>query len=81
MIFQVRSAPVLSALWFRGLLTKLCRAPGRVPKELADLTNLTTLYLYGNKDLQRPDGAPTDSDGVMFYESREEVAAFQACLK
>ena len=57
------------------------RAPGRVPKELADLTNLGALYLHGNKDLQVPDGAPTDSDGDMFYTSREEVAAFQECLK
>ena len=55
--------------------------PGRVPKELADLTNLTDLYLHGNTDLQVPDDAPTDSDGDMYYVDREAVAAFQACLK
>ena len=31
--------------------------------------------------LQVPDGAPTDEDGDMDYNDREEVAAFQACLK
>ena len=31
--------------------------------------------------LQVPDGAPTDSDGDMYYDDREKVAAFQACLK
>ena len=55
--------------------------PGRVPKELANLTKLTKLSLYRNEDLQIPDGAPTDSDGGMLYNGREEVAAFQACLK
>ena len=55
--------------------------PGRVPKELADLTNLTKLYLQpGNKDLEVPDGTPTE-DGDMRYGVREQVAAFQACLK
>ena len=61
----------------------MCHArcpPGRVPKELAGLTKLTKLQLYGNK-LQVPEGAPTDSDGDMLYEGREKVAAFQACLK
>ena len=45
------------------------------------LTNLTELYLYRNKDLQVPEGAPLDSGGDMYYASREKVAAFQACLK
>jgi len=64
------------------LLFELARVPGRVPKELADLTKLTTLYLHpGNTDLQVPDGAPTDSDGDMYYDDRKKVAAFQACLK
>ena len=48
--------------------------------ELAGLTKLTTLHLHYNK-LQVPEGAPKDSDGDMFYEGREKVAAFQACLK
>ena len=55
--------------------------PGRVPKDLAKLTNLTTLYLHGNKELQVPEGAPLHSSVGMAYESREAVAAFQACLK
>ena len=56
--------------------------PGLVPKELADLTNLTVLYLHGNKDLEVPDGAPVSgNDDFAYYEGREKVAAFQACLK
>ena len=55
--------------------------PGRIPKELADLANLTGLRLYGNNGLRVPDGAPTDSDGEMSYLDREAVAAFQACLE
>ena len=31
--------------------------------------------------LQVPDYTPTDEDGDMYYSNREEVAAFQACLK
>ena len=31
--------------------------------------------------LQVPYGAPTDRDGDMYYNNREKVAAFQACLK
>ena len=61
----------------------MCRARrplGRVPKELAGLTKLTTLLLHGNQ-LQVPEGAPTDSGGDMYYTSREKVAAFQAFLK
>ena len=54
--------------------------PGRVPKELASLTNLVTLYLDGNTDLQVPSGAQT-SNGEMMYHGREAVADFQACLK
>ena len=67
----------------RTLVDKLRRVvPGRVPKELANLTKLTKLYLHpGNKDLQVPDGAPTDSRGDMHYGNRGQVAAFQACLK
>ena len=55
--------------------------PGHVPKELAKLTNLTTLYLHGNKELHVPEGAPLHSSAGMAYASREAVAAFQACLK
>ena len=55
--------------------------PGRVPKELAKLANLTTLYLHRNEGLQVPEGAPLGSDGNMYYDDREKVAAFQACLK
>ena len=54
--------------------------PGRVPKELASLTNLATLFLAGNDDLQVPGGAQT-SNGGMMYRDREAVAGFQACLK
>ena len=54
-------------------------ASGRVPKELANLTNLMNLSLYGNQ-LQVPDGAPLESDGDIGYDSRDAVAAFQACL-
>ena len=49
--------------------------PGRVPKELASLTNLATLYLAGNTDLQVPGGAQTSN-----MVDREAVADFQACL-
>ena len=54
--------------------------PGRVPKELAKLTNLTELYLYKNEGIQDPEGAPLNSDGDMYYNGREKVAAFQVCL-
>ena len=54
--------------------------PGHVPKELADLTNLTVLTLFANKGLEVPDGAPTEFVG-MLYQNRKSVAAFQACLK
>ena len=54
--------------------------PGRVPKELASLTNLATLYLAGNTGLQVPGGAQP-SNGDMVYRDREAVADFQACLK
>ena len=66
---------------FSMFVDKLRRAPGRVPKELASLTELTELKLLGNKNLKVPDGAPTDHNCGMGYESRERVAAFQACLK
>ena len=66
---------------------KLCRAvvPGRVPKELAKLAKLTSLYLQDrftsdNEGLQVPEGAPLTWSGVMFYDDREKVAAFQVCL-
>ena len=54
-------------------------ASGRVPKELATLTNLASLSLYSN-ELQVPEGAPLDSHGDMDYSNREAVAAFQVCL-
>ena len=44
------------------------------------MTKLADLNLYRN-DLQVPEGAPMSSRGGMVYESREAVAAFQACLK
>ena len=51
---------------------------GRVPKELARLTGLTKLYLNpSNKELQVPEGAPTGNRGDMYYNSREQVAAFK----
>ena len=78
------SAPVLSASVFLLAvfvdLYRNCVASGRVPKEFANLTNLANLDLYRNQ-LQVPGGAPTDSDGDMIYDSREKVAAFQACLE
>jgi len=63
------------------LFSERAAVPGRIPKELADLANLTGLRLYGNNGLRVPDGAPTDSDGEMSYLDREAVAAFQACLE
>ena len=54
--------------------------PGRVPKELASLTNLAYLYLASNTDLQVPSGAQT-SYGHMIYGDREAIADFQARLK
>ena len=51
--------------------------PGRVPKELANLTKLTKLSLYCDEDLQIPDTSFDD----MLYSGRGQVAAFQACLK
>ena len=47
---------------------------------MRNLTNLERLSLFGNDDLQKPDGCPTDSDGDMYYTSKEEVAAFLRCL-
>ena len=55
--------------------------PGRVPKELASLTNLATLSFAGNNDLQVPEGAPVHPTLGMAYFSREAVAGFQTCLK
>ena len=54
--------------------------PGRVPKELASLTNLATLYLARNNDLQVPGGTQTSNGGMMYFD-RKAVAGFQACLK
>ena len=65
---------------FLRFVDKLCRAPGRVPKKLASLTNLATLNLVGNSNLQVPGGAQT-LNGDMVYRDREAVAGFQACLK
>ena len=42
--------------------------PGWVPTELAELTNLTTLYLNGNRGLQVPEGAVLDPHGDMRYD-------------
>ena len=66
---------------FSRFVDKLCRAPGCDPKELAKLANLKTLRLFKNEGLQVPEGAPLHSSAGMAYESREAVAAFQACLK
>ena len=62
---------------FSRFVGKLCRAPGRVPNEFAKLTKLENLQLHHNDGLQAPEGVPMHSS----YESREEVAAFQAFLK
>jgi len=60
----------------------LCRAPGRVPNEFAKLTKLENLQLHHNDGLQAPEGAPMHSSyGNMHYDSREEVAGFQAFLE
>ena len=75
------SAPVLSGSACFVDLDQNCVASGRVPKKLANLANLTRLYLHGNKEIQVPEGAPLHFSGEIAYESREAVAAFQACLK
>ena len=46
---------------------------------MRNLTNLEFLVLSGN-DLQKPNRCPTDSEGGMYYDSKEEVAAFLRCL-
>ena len=76
-----RSASVLSGFACFVDLDQNFVASGRVPKKLANLANLHHLYLNENNELQVPEGAPLHSSGVMAYESREAVAAFQACLK
>ena len=67
-------------LIFVGLLS-CAAAPGCVPNELANLSNLANLQLHNNPFLRIPGGAPLDSDGDMYYDGRDKVAAFQACLK
>ena len=47
---------------------------------MRNLTNLEYLNLEGNDDLQKPDGCPTHYGGDMYYDSKEEVAAFLRCL-
>ena len=47
---------------------------------MRNLTNLEYLDLYGNDNLQKPNGCPTDEYGDMFYDSKEKVAAFLCCL-
>ena len=62
------------------IFVDFCAAmPGRVPAELAKLTNLTRLHLRRNS-LEFPLSAPTDFFGEMEYHDREAVAAFQASL-
>ena len=46
---------------------------------MRNLTNLECLNLYDNS-LQKPNGCPTDSDGDMYYDNKEQVAAFLRCL-
>ena len=48
---------------------------GEIPQSLKSLCNLTKLGLYGN-GLVVPAGAPLDSDGDMWYDTAEQVAAF-----
>ena len=53
---------------------------GTVPVEMRNLVNLESLRLDGNSLLQKPSGCPKDSDGLMSYSDKEEVAAFLRCL-
>ena len=43
---------------------------------MRNLTNLEYLDLCYNDDLQKPNGCPTDLRGDMFYDNKEQVAAF-----
>ena len=52
---------------------------GTVPVEMRNLVNLERLHLYGNS-LQEPSDCPKDSDGDMYYSSKDDVAAFLHCL-
>ena len=61
-------------------MTTTCARAGTVPTAIRNLTNLERLYLHGNPYLQKPNGCPTDSDGDMVYDSKEEVTAFLRCL-
>ena len=47
---------------------------------MRNLTNLESLDLHRNDNLQKPNGCPTDSYGYMFYDNKEQVAAFLRCL-
>ena len=51
-----------------------------MPKELSKLTNLEKLFLHYNAALEKPPGCPVDSDGDMYYNSKEQVAVFLRCL-
>ena len=78
---SIRTERVCFVLFFVDFQV-LCRGvvPGRVPKELAKLANLTTLELHKNEGLRAPEGAPLNSDSGMYYNDREKMAAFQVCL-
>ena len=79
---SIRTERVCFVLFFVDFQV-LCHGvvPGHVPKELAKLTNLTTLCLHSNEGLQAPEGAQLLHGEMSYYDSREDVAAFQACLK
>ena len=47
---------------------------------MVSLTNLEQLYLHGNDALEKPPDCPVDSDGDMYYDSKEKVVAFLRSL-
>ena len=64
----------------RKLIEKQITRTGAIPASIGNLTNLQTLELWGNANLQKPDGCPK---GDMIYDghdSKERIAAFLRCL-
>ena len=68
---------VLNQCYKRKPFEKPIARTGTVPASMASLTNLETLYLHGNDELEKPSDCP---GGDMRYTSKEEVAAFLRCL-
>ena len=44
------------------------------------MANLEELSLYGNDALEKPPGCPVNDYGMMYYDSKEKIAAFLRCL-